>query len=70
MSQLMIDAVFGMPFHEKKILYNSPNFTTFLATIGASPLIFVNLNPLYTNKSEFSSTMDASNQIWLKIAEW
>jgi len=47
---------------------NSPNFTTFWAPIGASPLIFANLNLLYSHKSEFSSPMDTSNQIWLKIA--
>jgi len=37
--------VFGLPVHEKKIFLNSPNFTPFCPPIGASPLIFANLNP-------------------------
>jgi len=39
--------VFQLPVHEKNFFLNSPNFNPFApywAPIGASPLIFANLN--------------------------
>jgi len=57
--------VFGLPFHEKKIFKNSPNFTPFCPLLGPNRRQLLDFRKL-----ESTYPKNASCQIWFKSVQW